>query len=66
MDRFDHRVSNAFLTVIAVDERGEEHDLNAGGDPCHSADDLRAFIRELHEQGAYTAATRDRLLSEVE
>lgn len=35
------------------------------GEPCVSADDLRAFITELHEQGAYDAATRDALLADA-
>ena len=51
------------LTIIATDENGESHDLNARGEPCATVDDLRAFIAELHAQGAYDAATRDALLA---
>jgi len=53
------------LTVIARDARGEEHDLNADGEPCLTRAELRSFIAELEAQGAYDAATRDALLAEV-
>jgi hypothetical protein len=53
------------LTVVAIDEHGEGTDLNAAGEPCRSADDLRAFVREMERQGFYDAATRDELLREV-
>ncbi len=55
----------AALTVLATDAAGETFDLNASGLPCATVDDLAAWIRELHEQGAYDADTRDALLSEL-
>ena len=58
-----YAINIAALTVIATDENGESHDLNARGEPCATVDDLRAFIAELHAQGAYDAATRDALLA---
>jgi len=54
------------LTVIRIDLNGEGFDLNADGEPCESVSDLRNFVGELHEQGAYDAATRDALLGELE
>lgn len=53
------------MTVVAVDEYGEASDLNAGGEPCRTADDLRAFVAELRRQGYYGAETERRLLAEV-
>ena len=58
-----YAINLAALTIIATDETGESYDLNASGEPCVSADDLRAFVAELHNQGAYDAATRDALLA---
>lgn len=54
------------LTVVHVDANGEHHDMNAQGSPCRSRDELRAFVTELHEQGAYDPVTRDALLAELE
>ena len=53
-------------TVVHTDANGEQHDLNADGEPCFTTADLAAFIGELHVQGAYDAATRDALLIEAE
>jgi len=60
-----YRVDLSALTVIHTDEHGEDFDLNAGGEPCGDEAGLEDFIRELHTQGAYDAATRDALLAEV-
>jgi len=59
-----HTIDHEALTIIAIDENGEAHDLN-GGDPCETTADLRAFVCECHDQGAYNDETRNRLLAEV-
>lgn len=41
-------------------------DLNAEGEPCQTIEDLCAFVDDLHEQGAYDNATRDRLLEDID
>lgn len=51
-------------TVIAVDQDGEEHDLNSG-EPCADHEDLIAFIEELHAQGAFDRATADALIDDA-
>lgn len=53
------------LTVTVTQDNGERDDLNATGEPCQTLDDLRDFVRELHDQGAYDAETRDRLLADI-
>jgi len=53
------------LTVYRIDEHGEWFDLNAEGAPIHSASELADFIHELHDVGAFDAATRDELLDEI-
>lgn len=50
------------LTVIRT-HKGEHHDLNSSGAPCRNLSDLKEFISELYEQGAFDEATRDELLS---
>ena len=60
-----YSISLSLLTVIHTAPDGERHDLNAGGEPCATLNDLRAFVVELHTQGAYDAATRDELLTEA-
>lgn len=59
-----YRIHLPTLTVIRHAD-GEDFDLNAQGEPCRTVGDLRAFVEELHTQGAYDAATRDRLLADV-
>lgn len=59
-----YRIHLPTLTVIRHAD-GEDFDLNAQGEPCRTVGDLRAFVKELHAQGAYGAATRDRLLADV-
>ncbi len=49
------------LTVYVSDDLGERRDLNAHGKPIETADELRAFVYELHEQGAYSEGVRDNL-----
>lgn len=53
------------FTVTHIDAAGEEHDLG-WQDACPDRDALRAFIAELHAQGAYDAATTAGLLATVE
>ena len=53
------------LFTVLYKDRDGEYDLSADN-PCESLDDLRDFIRELHDQGFYTAATRDALLNEAD
>lgn len=61
-----HRIDLDAMTIIHTDAAGEDHDLNAGSwAPCATIADLADFVRELHEQGAYDAATRDDLLGEL-
>jgi hypothetical protein len=55
----------AALTVIATDAHGERHDLNAGGAPCVTLDDLRSLVSQLGDQGAYDDVTTDALLADI-
>jgi hypothetical protein len=48
-----YEISRKSLTVIVIDKYGERTDLNAHGEPCITVDDLRAFVRELHQQGSF-------------
>ena len=58
-------VDHDSLTVIATDEAGEHHDLNATGEPCATLDELRDFIGELCEQGFFDANSRNELLDAI-
>ena len=50
------------MTVIVNHGRSASWwDLNAGGEPCETVDDLLGFVDELEDQGAFDAATRDEL-----
>lgn len=61
-----YRIDMDNLTVIATDAAGEDHDLNASGEPCETTTDLADFVRELYEQSAFDIAVRDELLSKVQ
>lgn len=50
-------VDPANLTIHYTDANGEHHDLNAEGADIHTAEDLRAFIVELCQQGAFDEDT---------
>lgn len=39
--------------VIATDQHGEVHPLNASGEPCATVLDLATLIVQLRDQGAY-------------
>jgi len=65
MTDYTFKICTIDMTVYAVDEHREHHDLNAGGEPCETLDDLRALVDELCEQGSFSPETRDRLLSEI-
>lgn len=53
------------LTVTVDDGEPQPRDLNARGEACETLDDLRDFVRELHEAGAFDEETRDELLEAV-
>jgi hypothetical protein len=57
-----HRIDPDSLTVIYTDDAGEDHDLNADGEPCTCRADLVDYICELLDQGAYDDVTCDDLL----
>lgn len=59
-----HFVHEPSLTVGCQNSFGETCDLNATGEPCETWAELRAFIHQLHEQGAYDADVMDTLLEE--
>ena len=59
-----YRIDLDNLTVIRTDRNGEDFDLNAEGAPCESIAELREFVAELCEQGAFDGDTRDELLAE--
>lgn len=61
-----YRIDLDALTIIGIDEYGEEHDLNARGEPCQTLSDLRDFIIEMSEQGAYDTDVRNALLGEID
>lgn len=59
-----YTVSPADLTVYVTETAtGETFDLNADGEPCTSAADLRSFIRELRAAGYFGAAVEASLLA---
>jgi len=60
-----HAIDIAALTVIATDENGERHDLNAGGAPCADIADLRDFVIQLHGERAFDVDTMNDLLNEL-
>lgn len=41
------------LTVVAIGRYGETTNLNADGEPCMNAADLRAFVNALHDQRCF-------------
>lgn len=60
------RACTETLTVYAIDEHGEHHDLNADGEPCLDVADLRCFIWELYRLcDACDATERDALLASL-
>lgn len=70
MSRFDrdepatpttYRLDTTVLTVFAIGQYGQEHDLNAEGKPCKSLADLRGFVLMLASEGLETG-----LLAEIE
>ena len=63
---YRHVLDLVELTVVAVDTRTDERfDLNAEGVPCVNHGDLREFVHELYEQGAFTTDVRDTLLARL-
>ena len=60
-----HSLDLTRLTVIATDESGESHDLNATGEPCANLSDLRGFIKELHGNRAFDVDVMNTLLTEI-
>ena len=62
---YTYAVCTTDMTVYAIDESREYHDLNAGGEPCESMDDLRDLIEQLCEHGPISTETRDRQLLEI-
>ena len=65
MSTYTHRASLSDLTVYATDaDTGETTDLNATGEPCANATDLRAFVSELRKQGLYGRDVETALLAE--
>lgn len=58
-----YRIDLARLTVIRTDRFGEDHDLNASGDPCATIDDLRVFVAELAAQDFFGADVADSLIA---
>ena len=67
MSTYTHRVSLADLTLYAIDTAtGETTDLNATGEPCANATDLRAFVRELRAAGAYGRDVEAELLGSLD
>ena len=61
-----HRASLSDLTIYAIDTAtGETTDLNATGEPCANATDLRAFVRELRAAGAYGRDVEAELLADL-
>lgn len=51
MPHYRLRALPGAVTVLAVSEDGSVEDLNAKGDPCVTAADLRSFLAELRTQG---------------
>jgi hypothetical protein len=50
------------MTVVVNHGRSASWwDLNAGGEPCETVEDLLGFVDELEDQGAFDVATRDEL-----
>jgi hypothetical protein len=41
------------MTVVAIDRHGEVTDLNASGEPCQTAADLRDFIGQIYREGGF-------------
>ncbi len=52
------------MTVGAIED-GETSDLNATGEPIATQEELAAFVRTLHQQGAYNWKTETALLGEL-
>jgi len=59
------KIDHDNLTIIATDEHGETHDLNAGCEPCKTTAELTDFALQLLEQGAFGADIADRLRAEL-
>lgn len=53
------------LTVIATDAHGERFDLNAQGARCRDFAELRDFINELRDEGAFGEEVRGALLTRL-
>jgi hypothetical protein len=67
MSTHTHRASLSDLTVYATDaDTGETVDLNATGEPCANATDLRAFVSELRRQGYYALDIEAELLGSLD
>lgn len=50
-DDTTYRLDTTALTVIAIDQYGQEGDLNAEGEPCQTLGHLREFVEQLIGQG---------------
>lgn len=53
------------LTVIATDEHGERHDLNAAGEPCRTRTDLEQLLSALLAERCIGRHTYDALCGEL-
>ena len=60
-----YRIDPSALTVIVTHDDGEDFDLNAEGQPCADTMELRHFVRELMNQGAYDDEQAGYLLSQI-
>ena len=60
-----HSLDLVRMTVIATDDNGESHDLNATGEPCGNLGDLRDFIHELHGNRAFDVDVMRDLLNQI-
>ena len=65
MTKTTYRIDTDSLTVIATDANGEAHDLNVDGMPCQDEYDLRDFINDLRDNGAFGELTRGELLEQL-
>ena len=59
------RLDTAQTTVLAVDDNGEERDLNTSGLPCESIRELARFIMQLQSAGAFGWETAEELLADI-
>lgn len=61
----DHVLDLEEMTVFYEDEDGEKHDLNYKGEDIETYPELREFVLELYENGAFQKVDKEGMVRRI-